>query len=43
MHIYSERGMWSKEKYKIYSLRTKGVPGGVMELSVMLKEIKSFN
>ena len=35
-----KRSKLSKEKYKIYSVRRKGNPGSVMELSPMLTDIK---
>ena len=39
---YNEKKKPSKEKYKIYSLRRKRTPGGIIELSPVLKEIKSL-
>ena len=32
----------AKEKYKLYSVRRKGAPRSVMELSPVLKEIKNL-
>jgi len=42
VQIYDERNNLDKEKYKMCSLRRKGAPGKLTELSHEFKEIKSL-